>query len=707
MVLVQSASSGYGGGVKAIGISAGMAVSLNETLQAVDDFCGHVSTDILNVERGLPEFSVLLEQRLGSGSHNPKKNAQNIEAYLRQQGMLQNRYDLDFVKVSNINSGSEAQSPFIPGIAAANGSSASLRTASAVKIIPSPFVLQDISTANSFLGQGEQRTKDARLRALKGLAGQIHAAQQNINYESAQSALAHNLARMASGQMIGLIQGGLISPVVSLGAGIAVEKLTPIIHRGVTALENNLSILREKNPEANGVAAGDQPEEPVLRRFLNGLKQKPKSANDDNLQDGLQSDAERNYPIALDWQNPDELQGNNNQVKPNSDVRNAGNKASASNNKPGSDLTIPELDPVTRLALSNSIPKILARRNSDPGISDAQAIPPINNLSFWRQMDYFIRGDKTLSEQERKAIVEDRELNGDRRRVEAVGGLLGPIQRWAVEKTTGVDFGINHDPTEGILNNNRLTLRNDKHEPRQLNSGARGPNSLNNNKESKYIGSRHYYKDGKIYKEGRLTKPSSVNNSNLPALPNQGNIDSGTSSSNSTNTSTSATNNAARGVQGFNKPNNNPGDLVGSNNARGVVLADPLITRRYIRQIENITQKAVTTEQVGLLKNALQTQEFKKLSLENAAKHRNKFDNIKSELRKEWKQNTGKEWPVYKTHSNPDKIGKPYDAHHIIQLNHEGPNTWWNIHPAHGLTEHKIIHGSGSVANEIFKPKKK
>ena len=47
-----------------------------------------------------------------------------------------------------------------------------------------------------------------------------------------------------------------------------------------------------------------------------------------------------------------------------------------------------------------------------------------------------------------------------------------------------------------------------------------------------------------------------------------------------------------------------------------------------------------------------------------------------------------------------------FDAHHIIQLDHGGPNTWWNIHPADGVVEHKLIHGTGSKANEIFKPKK-
>ncbi len=70
--------------------------------------------------------------------------------------------------------------------------------------------------------------------------------------------------------------------------------------------------------------------------------------------------------------------------------------------------------------------------------------------------------------------------------------------------------------------------------------------------------------------------------------------------------------------------------------------------------------------------------------------------------------NTRQKWLVYETplynkdgFEIPNKLGKPYDAHHIIQNSHGGPNEWWNIHPAHYKAEHPKIHGAGP-AREIF-----
>ena len=143
------------------------------------------------------------------------------------------------------------------------------------------------------------------------------------------------------------------------------------------------------------------------------------------------------------------------------------------------------------------------------------------------------------------------------------------------------------------------------------------------------------------------------------------------------------------------------------NTAKDVVVADPLITKRYIKEIEKITDKAVTPEQVSILKNTLQAKEFVKLDKSEQEQHRKIFKKVLPNLRQEWEINTGQTWPVYESHSNPKRIGKPFDAHHIIQSNHGGPNEWWNIHPAHGLEEHPKIHGTGSEARNIFnKPTK-
>ncbi|WP_425361398.1 palindromic element RPE1 domain-containing protein [Candidatus Tisiphia endosymbiont of Ceraclea dissimilis] len=141
--------------------------------------------------------------------------------------------------------------------------------------------------------------------------------------------------------------------------------------------------------------------------------------------------------------------------------------------------------------------------------------------------------------------------------------------------------------------------------------------------------------------------------------------------------------------------------------AKTKIIENPYLTKNYLKEIKDITKLPVDEKQLPLLKEALKTQEFEKLDAITYKMHKAEFNKMKKQLRMEWEQNTGQKWPVYQEHSVPDRIGQPYDAHHIIQVNHGGPNTWWNIHPAHGLEEHTKIHGVGSRANEIFKPKKK
>ncbi len=140
--------------------------------------------------------------------------------------------------------------------------------------------------------------------------------------------------------------------------------------------------------------------------------------------------------------------------------------------------------------------------------------------------------------------------------------------------------------------------------------------------------------------------------------------------------------------------------------AKAKIVENPYLTKNYLKELKDITKLPVDEKQLPLLKEALKTQEFSKLSIVEKDAHRIKFNNVKNTLIKEWEQNTGRKWPVYEEHPNPDRIGYQYDAHHLIQIDHGGPNTWWNIHPAHGVTEHPKIHGTGSTATQIFKPKK-
>ncbi|WP_341751163.1 hypothetical protein [Candidatus Tisiphia endosymbiont of Piscicola geometra] len=142
------------------------------------------------------------------------------------------------------------------------------------------------------------------------------------------------------------------------------------------------------------------------------------------------------------------------------------------------------------------------------------------------------------------------------------------------------------------------------------------------------------------------------------------------------------------------------------------IVENPYLARSYVKEIEEITKLQLPDQQLTLLKEALQTQEFRKLSVVEKETHRGKFNSMRPTIRAEWEQNTGQKWPVYEVDvydKSGTKIlkekGQPYDAHHIIQSNYGGPNTWWNIHPTDNIIEHKLIHGTGSKANEIFKPK--
>jgi len=138
--------------------------------------------------------------------------------------------------------------------------------------------------------------------------------------------------------------------------------------------------------------------------------------------------------------------------------------------------------------------------------------------------------------------------------------------------------------------------------------------------------------------------------------------------------------------------------------ARDKVVANPLITKNYVREVERITNLGVEGKQLNQLKQAMQQQEFKKLDYNSYTKHRKDFEKIKVKLRKEWEVNTGKKWPKYEKAIGNKKIGDNYDAHHLIQVDHGGPNTWWNIHPAN-IGEHSEIHGTGSITREIFNNK--
>ncbi|WP_342491092.1 T7SS effector LXG polymorphic toxin [Bacillus sp. FSL R5-0422] len=137
--------------------------------------------------------------------------------------------------------------------------------------------------------------------------------------------------------------------------------------------------------------------------------------------------------------------------------------------------------------------------------------------------------------------------------------------------------------------------------------------------------------------------------------------------------------------------------------------------KRYVRDIEGRTGRELPKNQIDNLKAALRNKEYSKMSPIETAKHRAKFDSVKSKVIKEWERNTGQKWPVYNENIISGKTGKvirkkgdKYDAHHIIENTFGGEHEWWNMHPAKFPNEHQAgIHGAGSPANTLFKGVKK
>jgi len=133
-------------------------------------------------------------------------------------------------------------------------------------------------------------------------------------------------------------------------------------------------------------------------------------------------------------------------------------------------------------------------------------------------------------------------------------------------------------------------------------------------------------------------------------------------------------------------------------------------SRAYVWDIKSQTGVPLTTVQRRLLAEDLRLNEYSKLSKAEAMANRSEFDRIKTSLISEWEANTGQKWPTYsepvmsKSGNLVRNVGRPYDAHHVIESGYGGPNKWWNIHPARFPDQHQAgLHRSGGPLNEIFK----
>jgi predicted ribonuclease toxin of YeeF-YezG toxin-antitoxin module len=131
--------------------------------------------------------------------------------------------------------------------------------------------------------------------------------------------------------------------------------------------------------------------------------------------------------------------------------------------------------------------------------------------------------------------------------------------------------------------------------------------------------------------------------------------------------------------------------------------------KEYLKDIEDITSNPIPRKQKKLLKLALETKKYYKLSTENSKKHRSEYNSLRKDLIKDWEVNTGKRWGTYvvPVYSKNGKIirreGGLFDVHHIIECSWGGDNKWWNIHPAKHPDEHQQgIHRKSGYAHKIF-----
>lgn len=134
--------------------------------------------------------------------------------------------------------------------------------------------------------------------------------------------------------------------------------------------------------------------------------------------------------------------------------------------------------------------------------------------------------------------------------------------------------------------------------------------------------------------------------------------------------------------------------------------------RDYVRDVETRTGVLLNEKQIAHLKDALRKKDFKHVTPKEVTQNRRDFDAMKDELIAEWERQTGQKWPRY-SENVPKKNGKPgfsrlkgdpYDAHHLIENELDGPAVWWNIHPARFPDQHQGgIHGSGSPLRKLLK----
>lgn len=130
------------------------------------------------------------------------------------------------------------------------------------------------------------------------------------------------------------------------------------------------------------------------------------------------------------------------------------------------------------------------------------------------------------------------------------------------------------------------------------------------------------------------------------------------------------------------------------------------IVDSYIDDLKNRSEYPETIDD-----NAISSDKLEKRSPEENSKKREEFNEIKQDLKKEWEDRYGTEWPKYDEDVYSDngklirKKGSDYDVHHIHPLSMGGENTVDNITPMHAKEHYDSqgVHSSTSPYSKLEK----
>ena len=135
----------------------------------------------------------------------------------------------------------------------------------------------------------------------------------------------------------------------------------------------------------------------------------------------------------------------------------------------------------------------------------------------------------------------------------------------------------------------------------------------------------------------------------------------------------------------------------------------PTELKSYIREVEAKSGLTVHPKQRELLAQDLRETSYPRFEKTDPAykAHKAVYDNpkVKRDLKAEWKEQTGQDWPTYEGINPRTKLLETmdYQAHHINPQQLGGKHEWWNIHPVHPNAHQGGVHGTGSQLNKIMK----